>query len=195
MRVVSYNCQGLRVGSSAEDRACRSVVDNLLQTCDILCLQGTFLPKQDLGKLNSFNDIFHGAGESTVDLTMGIVRGRIAGCVAILWHKKLDSVINVIRTQADWCIAVQLKLSNRELINLNVYTPYECPQTEDFYMERLGFLNSFNYENLFTSVCVVGDMNAGLSHGQSLFAKHMVQFCDENNLIKSSQQLLTVILV
>ena len=127
MCVVSYNCRGLRVGCSAGDGARRSVVDNLLQTCN-LCLQETFLPKQDLGKLNYFNDNFHGAGESTADLTMGIVRGRIAGGVAILWHKKLDFVINIIRTQADRCIAVHLKLSNKELIILNVYTPYECPQ-------------------------------------------------------------------
>jgi len=39
-----------------------------------------------------FNDHFYGAGESTTDFSMGIVRGRIAGGVAILWHKKLDSV-------------------------------------------------------------------------------------------------------
>lgn len=109
------------------------VVDNLLQSCDILCLQETFLPKQDLGKLNSFNDSFHGAGESTADFTMGVVRGRIAGGVAILWHKKLDSVMNVIRFELDWCIAVQLKINNKELIILNVYTPYECQQNEDEY--------------------------------------------------------------
>ncbi len=59
-----------------------TVVDKLMQNCDILCLQETFLSKQDLGKLNSFNDNFHGAGTSTTDLTMGIVRGRISGGVA-----------------------------------------------------------------------------------------------------------------
>lgn len=166
-------------------------MDNLLQTCDILlCLQETFLSKQDLGGLNSFNDNFHGAGESTVDFTRGIVRGWIAGGVAILWHKKLDSVINVIRTQVDWCIAVQLKLRNKELIILNIYTPYECPQNEDIYKERLGFLNSFINDNQFTSVCVLGDMNADLSDSQSMFAKHMLQFCDDNNLMLSSQLLL-----
>ena len=85
---------------------------------------------------------------------MGIMRGRIAGGVAILWHKKLGSVINVIRTQADWCIAVHLKLSNQELIILNVYTPYVCTQNEDIYMERLGFVNSFIHENQCTRVCV-----------------------------------------
>lgn len=123
MRVISYNCRGLRVGNTAADRARRLVVDNLLQKCDILCLQETFLSKQDLGQLNSVSGCFYGAGESTVDLTMGIVKGRIAGGVAILWRKKLDSVITVVRTGVDWCIAVHLKLENKELVILNVYTP------------------------------------------------------------------------
>lgn len=166
------------------------VVDNLLQSCDIVCLQETFLPKQDLGKLNSFNDSFHRAGESMTDLTMGVVRGRIAGGVAILWHKKLDSVMNVIRFELDWCIAVQLKINNKELIILNVYTPYECQQNEDEYLNRFAFINSFIYDNHSTSVYVVGDMNADLSDRWSLFAKHMLQFCDDNNLTLSSQVLL-----
>lgn len=122
MRVGSFNCHGLHLGNSAFDRIRHAVVYNLLQNCDFLCLQETFLPKQDLGKLNSLNDNFHGAGESTTDLSLGIVRGRIAGGVAILWHKKLDAVINVIRLEVDWCIAVQIKMNNKEFSILNVYT-------------------------------------------------------------------------
>ena len=55
---------------------------------------------------------------------MGIVRGRIAGGVAIILHKKLDTMINVIRLEADWCIAVQIRMNNKEFIILNVYTPH-----------------------------------------------------------------------
>ena len=101
------------------------VVDNRLQNCDVLCLQELYLSKLDLGKLNSFCDGSHGAGESTTDLSMGIVKERIAGGVAILWHKKLDSVISVIRLEVDWCIAVQITINNKEFTILNVYTPYE----------------------------------------------------------------------
>ncbi len=36
--------------------------------------------------LNSFNDNFHGAGESTTDLT-------VAGGVAVLWYKKMLAAI------------------------------------------------------------------------------------------------------
>lgn len=143
MRVISYNCRGLRVGNTAGDKTRHIAVDKLFLKCDILCLQETFLSKQDLGKLNSINDDFCGAGESTVDLTMGIVRGRIADGVAILWHKKLDPVINVIRTGVDWCIALQLKVKNKELVIINIYTPYECPQNEDIYLNRLAFIKSY----------------------------------------------------
>lgn len=49
----------LRVGQSAGDEARRMAIDNLLDNCDILCIQGDIFSKQDLEKLNSFNDNFH----------------------------------------------------------------------------------------------------------------------------------------
>ena len=109
MHDTSYNCRGLRLGDSLGDRARRVVVDNLLEKCDILCLQETFLSKKDLGGLNSLHDNIHGAGESTTDLSHSIVRGRIPGGVAILWHKTLDSVISVVRLESDWCIWCSVK--------------------------------------------------------------------------------------
>lgn len=69
IRVVSYNARGLRVGHSAADKTKRLVVDALLDECDILCLQETWLAKQDLDKLNALHKDFHGAGESTTDLS------------------------------------------------------------------------------------------------------------------------------
>lgn len=121
---------------------------------------------------------------------MGIVRGRIAGGVAIIWHKKLNTIINVIRLEADWSIAVQIRIINKEFTILTVYTPYESQQNEDEYLNRLAFINDFISGNLSTSVYVMGDMNADLSDKGSLFAKHMLQFCVDNNLVLSSQKLL-----
>ena len=51
IRVISYNCSGMRLGMSAGDKARRIVIDSLLEECDILCLQDTFLPVQELEKL------------------------------------------------------------------------------------------------------------------------------------------------
>jgi len=56
-------------------------VNKLLVTCDIQCVQETFFffTKQDLEEINSLLENFHGAGESTTDLSNGIVHGRIPG--------------------------------------------------------------------------------------------------------------------
>lgn len=41
--VVSYNARGLRVGHRETDKSHRVVVDKLMERCDILCVQETFL--------------------------------------------------------------------------------------------------------------------------------------------------------
>ena len=120
LRVVSYNSRGLRLGHGAGDKAHRIVIDRLLESTDILCLQETFLAKQDLDRLNTVNDNFHGAGESTTDLSMGILRGRIPGGVAIFWHKKYDPLISVIRLEVDWAIAIKLEHDGKAFIILTV---------------------------------------------------------------------------
>ncbi len=177
MRIISYNCHGLRVGDSVGDRARRTVVDKLMQNCDILCLKETFLSKQDLGNLTLLMTIFTVLAHPQPDLTMGMVRGRISGGVATLWHKKLDSVINIIKVDVDWCFGVRVSCSSKELIILNVYAPYECHQNEDEYLSRLAFIGSFINGNNSASVFVVGDLNADLTDNWSMFAKHMLHFC------------------
>ncbi|KAM3619481.1 uncharacterized protein V6R79_009005 [Siganus canaliculatus] len=163
INVQSYNCRSLRLGQSAADKARRIVVDRLLEHCDILCLQETFLAKQDLEGLNSISDNFHGVGESTTDLSLGLKRGRSPGGVAIMWNKKLDSAINVIRLDVDWCIAVQLTQHDKDFIILNIYTPYECQLNEDNYVNKLAFISSYLQKECFTNIFIVGDMNADIS--------------------------------
>lgn len=51
--VVSFNAQGLCVGHSEADKSHHIVVDKLLETCDILCVQETFLAKKDFDRLNA----------------------------------------------------------------------------------------------------------------------------------------------
>lgn len=70
MKVVSYNARGLRLGQGAGDKVRRIVFDELFESADILCIQETWLPKQDLDKLNSVCNDFYGAGEFTTDLRM-----------------------------------------------------------------------------------------------------------------------------
>lgn len=83
---------------------------------------------------------------------MGIKRGRIPGGVAILWNKRLDSMIDVVRLDVDWCIAVHVPQLDKECILLNVYTPYESNHNEDEYLNKLASVSSFLQNESFTSV-------------------------------------------
>ena len=171
MRIVSYNVRGLRVGHTATDKSRRFVVDKLLNECDILCLQETWLAKQDLDKLNTIHKDFHGAGESTTDLIMKIVKGRIAGGVAILWNRRYDPMVKVSRLNVDWAIGLEVYSNGKRITILNIYTPCESYEAEDEFLNRLAFIHSFIEDNESTCVYVYGDFNADLSDSNSLFAK------------------------
>ena len=190
MRIVSSNVRGLRVGHTATDKSRRFVVDKLLNECDILCLQETWLAKQDLDKLNTIHKDFHGAGESTTDLSMKIVKGRIAGGVAILWNRRYDPMVKVIRLNVDWAIWLEVCFNGKRITILNIYTPCESYEAEDEFLNRLAFIHSFIEDNDSTCVYVYGNFNADLSDSNSLFAKHLVNFCNDNKLILSSKVFL-----
>lgn len=190
MRVVSYNSRGLRVGHTATDKARRLVVDALLDSCDVLCIQESWLAKQDLGKLNDLHPNFHGAGESTTDLSTKIVRGRIAGGVAILWNIKYDSVVKVVRLYVDWAIGLEFNYNGKMFIILNIYTPHESYDHVDEYISRLACIQSFIEDNSSTCIYVLGDFNADLTDSKSLFYKHMLRFSNDSNLVISSKALL-----
>lgn len=55
-----------------------------MDKCDVLCVQETFLAKQDLELLNCTRSDFHGSRESTTDLSANLSRGRIPGGVATM---------------------------------------------------------------------------------------------------------------
>ena len=165
--VVSYNARGLRVGHSETNKSRCVVVDKLMERCDILCVQETSLAKQDLEGINSIHRDFHGAGESTTDLSAKVVWGRIPGGVATMWNKKYDQLVNIIRLGVDRAIGIELCCNDEKIIILNVYTPYECMQNEDEYLCRLAFIMSFIQDNPSTCIFVIGDMNADVTDANS----------------------------
>lgn len=102
---------------------------------------------------------FHGAGESTTDLNTRILRGRIPGGVAIFWQKKLDLLVTVIRLDVDWCIGIKVVHNKNVFIILNVYTPYECHKKNE-YLNKLASIRSYIRESEYTSIFVLGNLNA-----------------------------------
>lgn len=137
----------LRVGHNETDKSRRVDVDKLLERCDILCVQEMFLAKQDLERLNSIHRDFHGAGESTLDLSAKVVQGSIPEGVATMWNKKYDQLVNVVRLGVDWAVGIEPCCIGNKLLICNVYMPCECIQNEDEYLNRLAFIMSVIQNN------------------------------------------------
>lgn len=96
----------------------------------------------------------------------------------------------MVRLDVDWAIGIEFNCGDKNFIILNIYTPYECSQNEEEYLNRLACVMSFIQDNASTCFFIVGDMNADVSDGSALFAKHLMQFCFDNGLILSSKVLL-----
>ena len=189
LRLGFYNCHSFP--RSRHALSLRTDLEVLFAGTDILCLQETWLFKQDLYSLNSVHADFVGIGTSTFDLSDGFCKGHAPGGVAILYRQSLQNCFEPVHFDIDWCIGAKVSIDGKSFIILNLYLPYQCAENEPEYLEKLGELGSILEGINHTSYIVVGDWNANLGQtGQAIFAKHMTEFCDEHSLIISSTALL-----
>lgn len=129
-------------------------MDKLLEQCEIMCLQETWLAKHDLDGLNALHPNFHGAGESINDLRDKMV--RIEYRQNIGWCGKLDPVVTVVGLNVDWAIGIEFKCNDRTFIILNIHTSFESCDNVDEYCNRLAFVNAFIEDYGSTCVCSGG---------------------------------------
>lgn len=189
LRIATYNSRGLP--KTNRGLLLRPDIVDVFNTSDIVCLQETWYLKQELGNLNTICDNFHGFGVSTTDALDGLVAGHPPGGVAILWRDSLDSRVKPLVTNLSWCSGIEIEDNQRKVVILSVYLPYQCNENEEKYLECLGELSALLQELDTTCYSVLGDWNANLKDMRnSLFARHMSSFCDEHDLIISSQHML-----
>ena len=82
-------------------------------------------------------------------------------------------VIKTIYTHCNWCTAVEISTGSNPIILISVYLPYQYPENEVEYLEKLGLINALTNELDTTCFVINGDWNANLREGgNSLFAKH-----------------------
>ncbi|ELU02426.1 hypothetical protein CAPTEDRAFT_204234, partial [Capitella teleta] len=109
----------------------------LAEECDVLCLQETWLTKQDLGGLSDLHPGYVGVGEATTDLNSGLLRGRVAGGVAIMWRSCHGHLISEVRLGVDWAIGIEYRSADHHFYIITIYAPYECRDNEPLYLERM----------------------------------------------------------
>ena len=121
VKVVSYNCRGFPKLSSR--LWAKPTINLLLQddTIDIICLQETFLSKQDLSCLNVIHKDFQGVGTYTTDNSDKLITGHPPGGVAILYRSKHVKCISPLHFNLDWVIGISVNNGIKKLVILCVY--------------------------------------------------------------------------
>ena len=168
--ISSYNCRGLKLGQSEANRCQRFVTDKLFARSDIVCLEETWLTKQDLCELNSLNPCFHGTGEVKVNCDNGPIQGCISGGVAILWKTQYDGAVSDLSLGLNWAVDIQMCFGDKMYVIINVYTPYECYENEGEYLNNLATIALVAEELETTCVYIIGDFNADISDDRSLLS-------------------------
>ena len=193
LKVVSYNCRGFP--KSPAKLIVKPTMNLLLndETIDIICIQETFLSKQDLGCLNIIHKDYQGIGTSTVDTRDGLVKGHPSGGVAILYRTKQAKSITPLHFNLDWVIGICISNGNNKHIILCVYLKTASGGNGDnreIFQGQLEELKMIIDDLDTTSVTIIGDFNADVvnsSHPHGPLLKH---YSGENGLIISSEKML-----
>ena len=130
-------------------------------------------------------------GAATIDESNGLYHGHYPGGVALFWKKEISTSIKRLEFNADWAVAIEINLGTSTLVILNIYMPYQCIQNKEQYIDNLWNIYSFIDSINTTNFMIIGDWNANLGQsGNSLFGSTMVDFCEENNLVITTKELL-----
>ena len=100
-------------------------VKDLCSNYDMVFLQETWLSKQNLDFLTTVTNSHYSWGNSSVDDSLGIRKGRLYGGTAIFWKKNLN--LNRVTSHSGSIIGLKLEMASQSVIFLNVYLPYCLP--------------------------------------------------------------------
>ena len=135
--------------------------------------------------LSSISDDHYAYGYTLIDDYDGFRKGRPSGGTAVLWRKNLPAIR--ITSHSGSIIGLKLDNDASQILLLNVYLPYCCPENFDAYQTYLSELSSFCNINAALEIFRLGDFNAGKGNQ---FWQILMDFCEDNNLIISDDSLL-----
>ena len=176
LKLVTYNCRGLKLGSNCFYE--RLEVEQLLSDFDIVCLQETWLTKQQEGELKVMRKDINAIANSPNDDSLHITAGRKKEGVAILWNNKFDQFIVPHKYEYDWVVSIEILSDNKKMYIFNVYLPYDKLDNEEEYIDRLAKLHNILAECDSTCVAVVGDYNANVLKNAN-FAVLLKEYCSQ----------------
>lgn len=112
----------------------------LCEEHDIVCLQETWLTKEQLTLLSNTHGDFIGSGVSSIDDGSGINVGRPFGGIGILWRRTLNIYCSVRTYDCDRIIGLEFNCDSFSALFLCIYMPFDCSDNYDDYMFYLNRL-------------------------------------------------------
>lgn len=181
-KVISFNCKNVMRSLECIRRLCKEA--------DIIALQETWLLPHDLPYLGTIDNNFAFTGTSAVDTSMGVLRGRPYGGVAILWRKNAFPCVTVVPCASVRLAAIKVVHRERQsTLIISVYMPTACVDNLSDFTDCLSEISALIVNSDVESVYVVGDFNA---HPGELFANELINFCNEQMWSCIDMELLPV---
>ena len=164
-------------------------VNSLCEDNDIVCLQETWLAKNELILLSNTNIDFISNGISSIDDENRINTGRPFGGTGIMWRKHLNTYSAFKTYDCDRIIGLKINCTFFSLLILCIYLPYDSSENYDDYMFYIAIMLQIVDEFGSPYVYICGDFNANLLQ-TSRFGKKLRKVYSENCLIISDELML-----
>lgn len=168
--LITYNCKNIK--RSIED------VRRLCSSADIIALQETWLLPGELSYLAEVHSDFGSTGTSAVDTTVGILKGRPFGGVALLWRKALSPCVSVIPCVNPRIAAIRVTTSDRPVLVFSVYMPTDCAENVPDFTDCVSAVSAIIDDSGIDSVFILGDFNA---HPGERFYRELMAFSLEQD--------------
>lgn len=179
--VASFNCRSIKRSINRVRLLCKSA--------DIILLQETWLLPHDLNFVHEIDKDFECFAKSAVDTSVGILRGRPYGGLAILWRKSLLNNVSIVDITNDRLAAIKVCLSDRKFLVLNVYMPNDTTDKKNIpeFTDCLANMCAIVDDSELECAYLLGDYNA--KPGKP-FWEEMMLFCDDHDLLCADLDLL-----
>lgn len=168
LKLISFNCKGLKRSNECVKALCDSA--------DVIALQETWLLPYEIPLLGEIQKEFMYTGKSSIDLSIGLLKGRPFGGVAVLWRKSSFTAVSVVSCKSDRLCAVKAVFENREVLIFSAYMPTNSVDNiiefNDCLSEIVAIIETCGIELVY----MLGDFNA---HPGELFGRELFNFCME----------------
>ena len=157
MKLISFNCHSFRRNID--------IISSLLQQCDILLLQETYLTEDYSKELGNLGGMY-GYYATPAVRDANCFTGRAKGGLAVIFHNKFGQFIEPF-FYSDRIMGIFLSGGQRILI-LNLYLPCDYRNEESYlsYKNCLSNLNNISVMRDFDNLIMCGDLNADPHKGR-----------------------------